>query len=111
MQKATDKFETLVIYRETKTEEDELPLDEEMLVVGLQSLGVSPTKATTNGRKLRVYFIRSEAHEKYTLLQRALAGATTEPLMVDFCKEVLARQGWRQLLSMMRNFTTDFSAN
>ncbi len=101
-----DSWKELVIYRETETET--IPLDEEVLVIGLQSLGISPTKAETDGRKLRVHFEKEECMVSYQLLQKALAGALPEnqPLMVNFCKEVLAKQGWRQLLAMMRNFAT-----
>lgn len=93
----------LVPYRETQNET--LPLDEESLVVGLQSLGISPTHSETDGRKLRYHFDKVECMAKYQMLQKALSGALPpgETLMVDFCKEVLARQGWRNSLAMMRN--------
>lgn len=104
------QWSTLVTYRETILET--LPLDEEILVIGLQSLGSSPTHAETDGRKLRVHFEKKDCMENYQALQRALAGLLppeTDPRhekLVFFLKEVHAKQGWRQLLAMMRNFST-----
>lgn len=101
--KAAINWTLLVPYRETKNET--LPLDEESLVVGLQSLGIAPVFSETDGRKLRYHFDKVECLASYQQLQKALAGALPqgETLMVDFCKEVLARQGWRNSLAMMRN--------
>src|SRR5688572_11125780 len=101
-------WKELVIYRETKTET--IPLDEEILVIGLQSLEISPTKAETDGRKLRVHFEKDECMVSYQMLQKALAGILpaeddpNRPKLEFFLSQVHAKQGWRQLLAMMRNF-------
>jgi hypothetical protein len=102
------EWSILVTYRETIQET--LPLDEEALVLGLQSLGSTPTHAETDGRKLRVHFEKADCMENYQVLQRALAGVLPEKgdpnsEKIDFfLKEVHAKQGWRQLLAMMRNY-------
>lgn len=104
------EWNTLVTYRETTLET--LPLDEEALVLGLQSLGSTPTHAETDGRKLRVHFEKQDCLQNYQILQRALAGVLPEVSdpnrdKIDFfLKEVHARQGWRQLLAMMRNYSS-----
>jgi len=102
-------WNVLVTYRETTLET--LPLDEEALVIGLQSMGITPTHAETDGRKLRVHFEKKECMPSFQLLQKALAGILPDEgdpyreKLEFFLKEVHAKQAWRQNLAMMRNYS------
>jgi hypothetical protein len=96
--------QSLVEYRDITTIEGEtITLDSEDVVVGLQGFGVRPLRAKTDGKKLTVEFIRSEALPYFQKIQASLAGALAEPLLVDYNQILLARVAWKGLLTMMRN--------
>lgn len=124
-----NSYTTLVPYRDN-TAIELIPIDSEDVVIGLQSLGVIPVDAKTDGRKLIMDFAKDEVAGPFQRIQASLAGATTRidsvknlnqmivvklddgseisvtllDLFVSFYNRLLqARFGWKGLLTMMRS--------
>ena len=100
-------FRTMETYRDQDTsKQDQIFFDEETIVEGLKAFGVQPLFSETDGSKLKIYFVKSEALPVYQRMQNALSGIgdKDDPAMNFFVSMVLARQAWRASLAMMRNF-------
>ena len=91
-------FQNLFTYRETELET--IPLDEEIVVKCLQGLGVKPVFAETNGRKLRIHFIKDEVDAPFQQIQRSFAGLETD-LKLDMNQVILSEAGWKSAIAMM----------
>lgn len=122
-------FTTLVEYRDHTEDEVLIPIDSEDVVVGLQTFDVKPVEARTDGKKLIVSFFKNEVLAPFQRIQAAIAGIDTVPeisdldqkvlvkakngeqvelsllelFMVYYKRSLMARLGWKGLLTMMRH--------
>lgn len=98
-------YTTLVTYRDdtqTKDAGDIIPIDSEEMVIGLQAHNVKPVSVKTDGKKLIYYFVEQEVLEPFQKIQSSIAGVFPGPMLVDYNLILMARLGWKGLLTMMR---------